>query len=110
MKNTKNWYTIDALGAIFTIFTILLQYFYNTFTIILQYLYNTFTIPISQNISKYIIDIVGNADIVVGNVDIVVGNVNFVVGNVDIVDCWLSKQSGTRLSSIEAISKKLINE
>ena len=48
-------------------------------------LYNTFTIPISQNISKYIIDIVGNADIVVGNVDIVVGNVNFVVGNVDIV-------------------------
>ena len=24
-KNTKNWYTIDALGAIFAIFTILLQ-------------------------------------------------------------------------------------
>ena len=51
----------------------------------LVFFYNTFTIPISQNISKYIIDIVGNADIVVGNVDIVVGNVNFVVGNVDIV-------------------------
>ena len=42
------------------------------------------------------IDIVGNADIV-GNVDI--------VGYVDIVDCWLLKQAGTRLSSIEAISK-----
>ena len=31
-KNTKNWYTIDALGAIFAIFTIL-----DTFTILLQY-------------------------------------------------------------------------
>ena len=30
-KNTKNWYTIDALGAIFAIFTIL-----DTFTILLQ--------------------------------------------------------------------------
>ena len=37
-KNTKNWYTIDALGAIFAIFTIL-----DTFTILLQYFYNTFT-------------------------------------------------------------------
>ena len=60
-KNTKNWYTIDALGAIFAIFTILdtftillqyfyktiiilLKYFYNTFTILLQYFYNTITI------------------------------------------------------------------
>ena len=49
-KNTNNWYTTDALGAIFAIFTILdtftklLQYFYNTFTILLQYFYNTFTI------------------------------------------------------------------
>ena len=40
-KNTKNWYTIDALGAIFAIFTIidtfikLLQYFNNTFAILL---------------------------------------------------------------------------
>ena len=40
-------YTIDALGAIFAIFTIVdtftkhLQYFYNTFTILLQYYYNT---------------------------------------------------------------------
>ena len=59
-KNTKNWYTIDALGAIFAIFTsldtftkllntitMLLQYYYNTFTILLQYFYNT-------NISKYL--------------------------------------------------------
>ena len=50
MKNTKNWYTIDALGAIFAIFTILdtftilLQFYYNTITILLQYFYNTFTI------------------------------------------------------------------
>ena len=39
-KNIKNWYTIDALGAIFTIidtFTILLQYLCNTITILLQY-------------------------------------------------------------------------
>ena len=43
-KNTKNWYTIDALGAIFAIFIILLQYFYNTFTILMQYFYNTFSI------------------------------------------------------------------
>ena len=49
-KNTKNWYTIDALGAIFAIFTILdtfailLQYFCNTFVILLQYSCNTFTI------------------------------------------------------------------
>ena len=38
-KNTKNWYTIDALGAIFEIldtFTILLQYYFNTITILLQ--------------------------------------------------------------------------
>ena len=38
-KNTKNWYTIDALGAIFEIldtFTILLQYYYNTITILFQ--------------------------------------------------------------------------
>ena len=60
-----------------------------SFTILLQYFYNTFTILISQNISKYTIDIVGNTDIV-GNVDIVgnidiVGNVDF-VGNVNIVD------------------------
>ena len=34
-KNTKNWYTIDALGAFFAIFTILLQYYYNTFIILL---------------------------------------------------------------------------
>jgi len=55
----------------------------------LQYFYNT-------NISKYhdTIDIVGNADI---------------VHTVHIVDCWLLKQSGTRLSSIEAISKTSIN-
>ena len=53
-------------------------------TILLQYFYNTFTILISQNISKYTIDIVGNADIV-GNVDIVDGNVDIVFGNVDIV-------------------------
>ena len=32
-KNTKNWYTIDALGAIFAIFIILDK----TFTILLQY-------------------------------------------------------------------------
>ena len=50
MKNTKNWYTIDALGAIIAIFTRLdtftklLQYYYNTITILLQYYYNTFTI------------------------------------------------------------------
>ena len=31
IKNTKNWYTIDALGAIFAIFTIL-----DTFAILLQ--------------------------------------------------------------------------
>ena len=61
-KIPNNWYTIDALGAIFTILdtftkllqyydntmTILLQYFYNTFTILLQYFYNTFTILISN--------------------------------------------------------------
>ena len=35
-KNTKNWYTIDALGTIFAIFTIL-DIFYKTFTLILQY-------------------------------------------------------------------------
>ena len=35
IKNTKNWYTIDALGAFFAIFTILLQYYYNTFIILL---------------------------------------------------------------------------
>ncbi len=122
-KNTKNWYTKDALGAIFAIFTILdtfyksfsilLQYYYNTFTILLQYFYNTiailfqhfyntFTILISQNISKYTIDIVdnadivGNADIVVGNVDIVFGNVDIVVGNVDIVefDYWSNLRQG----------------
>ena len=52
--------------------------------ILLQYFYKTFTILISQNISKYTINIVGNADIV-GNVDIVVGNVDIVVGNVDII-------------------------
>ena len=57
------WYTIDALGAIFTILS---QYFYNTY--ISKYLI------ISQNIVDTI-DIVGNADII-GNVDIV-----------DIVDC-----------------------
>ena len=36
IKSTKNWYTIDALGAIYTIFIILdtLQYFYNNFTIL----------------------------------------------------------------------------
>ena len=28
-ENTKNWYTIDALGAIFAIFTIPLKNFYN---------------------------------------------------------------------------------
>ena len=49
-KNTKNWYTIDALGAIFAIFTILdsfailLQYSCTTFTILLQYVCNTFVI------------------------------------------------------------------
>ena len=62
-KNTKIWYTIDALSAIFTIFTILSQYFYNTY--ISKYLI------ISQNIVDTI-DIVGNADI---------------VDTVDIVDC-----------------------
>ena len=42
IKNTKNWYTIDALGAIFAIFIILdtfsklSQYFYNTFKILLE--------------------------------------------------------------------------
>ena len=49
-KNTKNWCTIDALGAIIAIFTILdmftkllqyfiilLQYYCNTITILLQY-------------------------------------------------------------------------
>ena len=65
-----------------------LQYFYNTY--ISKYLI------ISQNIVDTL-DIVGNADII-GNVDIV-----------DIVDCWLLKQSGTRLSSIEAIPKMLLN-
>ena len=53
-KKYQNWYTIDALGAIFAIFTILdtftilLQYFcntfYKTFTILLQYFYIPFTI------------------------------------------------------------------
>ena len=50
-KNTKNWYTIDALGAIFAIFTIPLKNFYNklqyydyTLTILLQYSYKTPTI------------------------------------------------------------------
>ena len=37
IKNTKIWYTIDALGAIFAIFTIFLQYYYNTITILLKY-------------------------------------------------------------------------
>ena len=50
------------------------------------------------------VDNVGNADIV-SNAD-VVGNVDM-VGNVDIVEFDL-KQSGTRLSSIEAISKTSI--
>ena len=36
-KDTKNWYTIDALGAIFAIFIKVVQYLYNTFTMILQY-------------------------------------------------------------------------
>ena len=63
-KNIKNWYTIDTLGAIFTIldtfyktFTILLQYFCNTITILSQYFYNTCTILLqyfyNTNISKY---------------------------------------------------------
>ena len=49
-KNTKNWYTIDALGAIFAIFPIL-----DTFTILLQYWY----LKISQNVVD-IIDILAN--------------------------------------------------
>lgn len=74
-KNSRNWYTIDALCAIFTTldtFTKLVQYFYKTFqytSILLQYFYNSFTIMISQNIVDTI-DIVGNNDIV-GNVYIV---------------------------------------
>ena len=47
IKNNKTWYTIDALGASFTIldtFRKLLQYFYNTFTILLKDYYNTTTI------------------------------------------------------------------
>ena len=48
-KNTKNWYTIDALGAIFAIFTIL-----DTFTKLLQYYYNTITIlfPVLQKLTN----------------------------------------------------------
>ena len=42
-KNTKNWYTIDALGAIFAILTIL-DTFTKTFTILLLLYYNTLTI------------------------------------------------------------------
>ena len=53
------------------------------------------------------VDIFGNADIV-GNVDIV-GIVD-IVHTVHIVDYTLLKQSGTRLSSIEAISKNTLNE
>ena len=49
-----------------------------------QYFYNTFTILISQNISKYTIDIVDNVDIV-GNDDIFV-TVD-IIDIVDIVDC-----------------------
>ena len=41
VKNTKNWYTIDALDGIFAIFTIL-----DTFTKLLQYYYNTLFHPI----------------------------------------------------------------
>ena len=40
-KNTKNWHTIDALGTILAIFTIL-----DTFTKLLQYYYNTLFHPI----------------------------------------------------------------
>ena len=53
-KNTKNWYTIDALGAILAIFTIndtftkLLIYFHNTITLLLQYYYNTLTILLQK--------------------------------------------------------------
>ena len=51
-KNTNNWYTTDALGAIFAIFAIFtildtfttFQYFYNTLKILLQYSDNTLTI------------------------------------------------------------------
>ena len=66
-KNTKKWYTIDALGAIYAIFTIL-----DTLTILVQYLYNSLENLISQNVVDGIdiIDIgIGNADIV-GNIDI----------------------------------------
>ena len=60
-KKYQNWYKIDALGAIYTIFIIL-----DTFTILLQYFYNTNIskyLKLSQNMSKYTIDIVVNADI-----------------------------------------------
>ena len=132
IKNTKNRYTRDALGAIFATFTILdtftklLQYFYNTITILLQnfyntltilwqYFYNTFTIPLKYFYSTFtiliyqnivdtilytivIVDIVEIVDAFVDIVDIVV-----IVHIVHNIDCWLLKQSGTRLSSIEAI-------
>ena len=61
LKNTKNWYTIDVLGAIFAIFTILdtftilLQFYYNTITILLQYFYNTFTILLQYFYSTFTI-------------------------------------------------------
>ena len=60
-KNTKNWYTIDALGAIFAIFTIIdtftiiLQYCYNTISILLQYFYNSFTISLQYFYNTYTI-------------------------------------------------------
>ena len=57
MKNTKNWSTIDALGAIFAIFTTLDTWLVDT------------------------IDIVGNADIV-DTVDIV--DTDDIVDTVDI--------------------------
>ena len=51
-----------------------------------------------------IVDIVEMVDIFFDIVDIV-----DIVHTVHIVDCWLLKQSGTRLSSIEAILKTPIN-
>ena len=42
-KNTRRCYTIDALAAIFAIFTIL----YKTFTKLVQYFYNTFRILVT---------------------------------------------------------------
>ena len=68
IKNNKTWYTIDALGASFTIldtFRKLLQYFYNTIKRLLQYYYNTSTILLqySYNISTIILQYFYNTKI-----------------------------------------------